>query len=134
MVMKKFLMLMIAAGLSVIFLGCGPVSVQNFNNMSVEDVVNKDASTVEVEKAIIRAGTGLGWVMKKMNDGNIQGTLVLRKHEAVVAIKYNSKEYSINYIDSKNLDYNPGENTIHPNYNGWIQNLNKAIRVQLSTL
>lgn len=132
--MKKFLMLTIAAVMSVMFLGCGKVSVQNYNNMSVEDVANRATSTAEIEKAIIRAGSGLGWVMKKMNDGNIQGTLVLRKHEAVVAIKYNSREYSINYVESKNLDYDPGENTIHQNYNGWVQNLNKAIRVQLSSL
>ena len=127
-------MVILAAVMSLTFLGCKEAMIQNYNNMSVDDVVNRPATTAEVEKSIIRAGTGLGWVMKKMNDGNIQGTLTLRKHEATVAIKYNSREYSINYLESTNLDYNPETNSIHSNYNGWVQNLNKAIRVQLSTL
>jgi len=134
MVMKKFLMLMIAAVLSMMFLGCGAAQVYNVNNNAIEGVSDKQVSLSDVEKAILRAGGGLGWVMKKTKDGQIQGTLTLRTHVAVVAIKYNTKEYSINYVDSTKLDYNPAENTIHSNYNGWIQNLNRGIQVQLSLM
>ena len=132
--MKKFLMLAIAAVMSVMFLGCGAAQVYNVNNNAIEGVSDKKVSATDVEKAILRAGGGLGWVMKKTKDGQIQGTLTLRKHIAVVSVKYNTKEYSINYVDSTNLDYNAAENTIHSNYNGWIQNLNKAIQVQLSLM
>ena len=35
-------------------------------------------------------------------------------------------------MDSSNLQYDG--KTIHSNYNGWIQNLDKAIRTQLTLL
>ena len=40
--------------------------------------------------------------------------------------------YSIDYKNSLNLKYDSTKNTIHKNYNGWIQNLDNAIQVQLS--
>jgi len=54
------------------------------------------------------------------------------KHVAVVDVNYSVKSYSIQYKDSTELGYDGGN--IHPNYNGWIQNLDKGIRAQLSTL
>ena len=89
-------------------------------------------SADSVGKAILRAGGSLGWVMKKVKDGKLVGTLMLRKHVAIVAIDYSAKSYSIHYKDSQNLNYD-GTN-IHSNYNGWVQNLNRAIQSQLSML
>jgi hypothetical protein len=51
---------------------------------------------------------------------------------AVVDINYTVKSYNISYKDSTELNYD-GTN-IHKNYNGWIQNLDKGIRAQLSNL
>ena len=48
----------------------------------------------------------------------------------VVDVKYDTKNYSITYKDSSNLDYTG--DSIHKNYNGWIQNLNRGINAQLS--
>ena len=127
-------MVILAAVMSLTFLGCKDAQVYNVNNMAIETSSGQKITSADVEKAIIRAGAGLGWVMKKVNDGNIQGTLTLRNHMAVVSVKYNAREYSINYVDSSNLNYNSADNTIHSNYNGWVQNLNKAIQVQISTL
>ena len=132
--MKKILMVILAAVMSLTFLGCKDAQVYNVNNMAIETSSGQKITSADVEKAIIRAGAGLGWVMKKVNDGNIQGTLTLRNHMAVVSVKYNAREYSINYVDSSNLNYNSADNTIHSNYNGWVQTLNKAIQVQISTL
>ena len=50
----------------------------------------------------------------------------------MVAIEYSPKTYSILYRDSVNLDEKGGE--IHRNYNQWIDNLDRAIRVQLEKL
>ena len=86
----------------------------------------------DMQKAIVRAGAGLGWQMKVAEPGLIVGTLRLRSHMAVVDIKYDTKAYSITYKDSSNLDYD-GAN-IHKNYNGWVQNLDNAIRVQIANL
>jgi hypothetical protein len=76
---------------------------------------------------------GLKWEMEVAAPGHIIGTLDLRKHVAVVDITYDTKTYSITYKKSTNLMMVSDDGTpvgIHPNYNGWIQNLNAAIRQQ----
>lgn len=132
--MKKLVLVAFAFVLGLSFFGCGTPPVYNVSNMSIAVAGDKKASMSDVEKAIIRAGGGLGWVMKKEKEGLIKGTLILRTHTAVVSIPYTTQEYSITYVDSTNLNYDASANTIHSNYNGWIQNLNKGIQVQLSLL
>ncbi|MCR4300950.1 MAG: hypothetical protein NUV51_05010 [Sulfuricaulis sp.] len=109
--------------------GCRSNPVLNIEDAAV--VTGKSqASADEVKNAIMLAGKSLGWVMKPGGAGSILATLNLRKHMAVVDIKYNTKTYSIIYKNSQYLDYD-GTN-IHGNYNGWVQRLNQAIQVQLS--
>jgi hypothetical protein len=86
----------------------------------------------EVGKAIQRAGAALTWQMRQTKPGHILGTLVVRTHTAVVDVNYSVKSYSIVYKDSTDLKYD-GQN-IHPQYNTWIQNLDRGIRAQLSAL
>jgi hypothetical protein len=96
-------------------------------------VTNKPNPSMEdVRQAIVRAGAGLTWQMRADRPGHILGTLTLRTHVAVVDIDYSPKAYSIKYKDSTNLDYNGS--TIHRNYNSWIENLDRAIKVQLTVL
>lgn len=90
------------------------------------------ASLDDVTMAIRRAGASLGWQMREQTPGHMVGTLNIRRHMAVVDIIYNLNQFSIQYRDSTNLDYNGS--TIHRNYNGWIQNLENAIKVQLTSL
>ena len=52
----------------------------------------------------------------------------------MVDIKYDHKSYSIDYKDSTNLNHDAAKGQIHRNYNGWIQNLDKAIQAQLSAI
>ena len=88
------------------------------------------AEMMEVENAIKRAGGGLGWQIKRADPdepGHLIGRLPIRSHVAVVDIKHNTETFSITYKDSTNLDYDPKKGEIHSNYNGWIQNLRKAI-------
>jgi hypothetical protein len=111
--------------------GCRSNPVYNVEDAAI--VTGKtQASAEEVRNAIIRAGSSLGWIMKPAGTGSILATLNLRKHVAVVDIKYNTKTYSILYKNSQNLDYD-GVN-IHSNYNGWIQRLNQTIQAQLSAI
>jgi hypothetical protein len=74
----------------------------------------------------------MGWIIKSQSPGNLIGTLHLQKHTAVVDIKHDIKNYSIMCKNSTSLKYNG--TSIHSNYNGWIENLKKAINVQLSAL
>ena len=114
----------------LLLVGCRSAPLYNVDSTPV--VANKAVTLVEVEKAIMRAGAGLGWQIVPRAPGQIEGTLLLRTHRAVVDISYNTQSYSIKYKDSTNLDYD-GTN-IHSNYNGWIQNLDNAIRAQLGLL
>jgi hypothetical protein len=89
-------------------------------------------SLENLEKAIMRAGIQLGWQIVPKGPGKIEGILNLRSHQAIVDITYDTKMFSIKYKSSVNLDYSNGD--IHRNYNGWVQNLEKAIRIQAGLL
>jgi len=125
--------LAIAASVLVLLAGgCrAPMPVYNVTDAPVA-ASKPSPSLDEVGKAIQRAGVALGWQMKETKPGHMLATLALRKHVAVVDVNYGVKSYSIRYKDSTELGYD-GQN-IHPNYNGWIQNLDKGIRAQLSIL
>jgi hypothetical protein len=127
----KFRSSLVLAGILVALLG-GCRSANIYNVSAAPVVANKPVTLDDMQKAIVRAGAALGWQMKPVETGLIEGTLHLRTHMAKVHIKYDTTNYSITYKDSSNLDYD-GTN-IHKNYNGWIQNLDKAIRSQLSNL
>ena len=116
----------------VLGIGCRSSLVHNVENTAVSVNKAQNISMEEIGKAITAAGAGLGWRMKPQGPGHMVGTLTVRTHIAVVDIKYNTENYSITYKDSTNLKYD-GEN-IHSNYNGWVQNLEKAINGQLAIL
>ena len=127
----KKIYIFLFAFLVVFSAGCRSNPVYNVEGAAV--ISGKtNASLDDVQKAIMRAGGTLGWVMTPAGSGEVLGTLRLRKHVAVVSIKFNARTYSILYKSSENLDYD-GKN-IHSNYNGWIQNLHKAIQAQLTHL
>ena len=113
------------AALALSLASCRTAPIQNISGAPVP--AGKTAQ--QVGDAIVAAGNSLGWQMKPAGPGRMTGTLLLRDHQAVVDIAYSAAAYSITYKDSSNLKYDG--TTIHSNYNGWIQNLDKAIRVRL---
>ncbi|MEW6647128.1 MAG: hypothetical protein AB1450_08010 [Pseudomonadota bacterium] len=131
--MKRLFALVLLIGVSLaIATGCRSNPVYNVEDATVVTNTDKPATAEDIKKAILRAGTTLGWNMKVAKPGHIIGTLNLRKHMAQVDIKYSPKSYSITYRDSQNLDYD-GTN-IHSNYNGWIQRLQQNIQSQLNMM
>lgn len=119
---------------SVLFLalfilaGCRTAAVYNVNN----DPIEVNASMDKVYKAIKLAGASKGWIITQAKPGLAIGKIMLRQHQAVVEIPYDEKSFSIKYKSSLNLKYNSETNQIHQNYNGWVQNLENAINLQLS--
>ena len=107
---------------------CAPIPVYNVE--SAEMATSSTATLEAVTKTIKQAGVGLGWQMQDVKPGQIEGKLFLRRHIAVVDIVFDTKAFSIRYKDSTNLKYD-GTN-IHKNYNGWVQNLERAILAQTS--
>jgi hypothetical protein len=113
--------------------GCG--TTQPIYNVEKAPIIlppGKSVNMSQVTTAIMRAGTRLGWQMQPEGPGRISGRLALRNHLAVVDVEHDTKSYSIKYRDSTGLDARDG--TIHRNYNGWIQNLDKGIRAELTGL
>ena len=108
--------------------------------MSVKDspiktLSGQDLTLGQVTNAIVLAGMGLKWEMVVAEPGHIIGTLDLPSHQAVLDIPYTTKTYSITYKNSQNLlgmvRKDGSVAGIHPNYNGWIENLDIAIRTQI---
>ena len=127
---KKILIAVLSLTLTFL-VGCRSEAVYNIEDAAVVSSIG-NVSSNDIKKAIMRAGGGLGWVIKENGEGKLTGTLSLRKHLAVVDIDYNTKSYSIRYKNSQELNYDG--TTIHKNYNGWIQNLHRGIQTQLNLL
>lgn len=123
--------LLVVLIISVIFVaGCRSNPVLNVENAVIGITAsNKKLTLADVRKAIINAGATRGWSFTKVDSNHLVGTLVLRRHTAIVDVTYDTKSYSIKHKDSINLDYD-GTN-IHSNYNSWIRKLRKSIDVQL---
>lgn len=116
---------------AAVMTGCKSAPVQNVVDAPVTTATQKYAQD-DVRKAILNAGAKLGWQMKDVEPGYMIATLTLRTHMAQVDIRYNKQNYNIQYKNSSNLDYDGS--SIHSNYNGWVQNLDNAIRANLSAL
>jgi len=112
---------------SLVMTGCGSAKIYNVQ----QHKISHKKSSETVYQAIKSGGQSLGWKINKIKPGVAQGKLYLRTHVAVVRINYTNSSYSIRYVSSQNLKYDAKKQTIHSNYNGWIQNLEKAIDVRL---
>jgi hypothetical protein len=131
----KYLLVVLLSAILVVMTGCRTNPVFNIQDQNI--VTNQSNYTEEdVKKAIVRAGSTLGWNMNADKPGHVLATLYLRDHMAQTDINYDLNSYNITYKDSSNLNYDASgdEVTIHSNYNGWIQNLDRAIKAQLSNL
>jgi len=126
--LKVLLVAFAAAALAA----CTIQPIYNVKGAAVETPGGKPPTLAEVEKAVVRAGTALGWKMQPVRPGVMVGTITLRRHTAIIDVTFDTRTFNITYKDSVELDYD-GTN-IHRNYNGWIQNLDKGIRAQLLNL
>ncbi|HLB16708.1 MAG TPA: hypothetical protein VJM14_17410 [Burkholderiales bacterium] len=111
---------------------CTLQPIYNVKGAPVETPGGKPPTLAEVEKAVVRAGSALGWKMQPVRPGVMVGTITLRSHTAIVDVTFDTRTFNITYKDSVDLNYDGGN--IHRNYNGWIQNLDKGIRAQLLNL
>ncbi len=114
--------------------GCRSAPLVNIDRVNIPPMNEKNSQVAmeKITKAIVQAGAGLGWEMRVTRPGQILGTLRDRDDVAAVDIPYSNTSYSIRYRESSNLLYDASKKTIHRSYNGWIQELDHAIRAQLS--
>lgn len=92
-------------------------------------------SEEQMRKGIIDSLKKRKWALAKEEEGRILATLYIRSHQADIAIDYDKEQFTIRYVDSKNLDHHRslfGKEMIHKNYNGWIRYLVQDITVAAS--
>jgi len=76
-----------------------------------------------LQRAIISGCTVRGWVCKAEAPGVVRAVLMVRKHRAESRITFDTQKYSVTYVDSSELRYDPVKDEIHRKYNLWIANL-----------
>jgi len=103
--------------------------------------------------AIKDACMASGWDVIGDSAGSITARLRIRSHVATVGIRFDESNYSIDYLSSVNLNFNPNDfyrggsrnrkqgrqlpivkgPRIHGNYNKWVAELNVSISTHLLT-
>lgn len=130
--MKRYAARALAVCFVVLFVAaCRTAPIYNVPESALP-TSGRAVSLGEVTQAIQNAGAGLGWQMREVRPGHMIGTLALRTHLAVVDVVYDTDSFSITYKDSSNLNHDGTQ--IHSNYNGWIQNLEQAIRARVAAI
>ena len=133
MKMRSVLIPLAAVSLALTLASCARTApIVNLEAIPVTSTSGKALTAPQVRSAIIAGGTSLGWRIADNGPGKLEGTLKLRTHTAVVDIPYSATSYSILYKSSEQLNESNG--TIHSNYNGWVQFLDRAIRTEIARL
>lgn len=96
------------------------------------------ATLDQVGEAIEAACVSLGWRLASQESGQVSAELSVAngKHRATVDITYDTKIFSIIYLDSYNLNYNVERSVtyIHPNYLVWVDRLKSEIQRRAATI
>lgn len=136
---KTRLTLPLAALAMLVLAGCRTaVPIDNVNTESYGSVIYAEANKLtlkDYEKAIVRAGAHRGWDIRPISAGQLEATNVVRdKHTVVVDVAFDRKTFSIDYKNSKNMDWNSRTKTIHPSYNAWVELLEADIKAEIQRL
>lgn len=132
--MKMTLKLIFSIVIASLFItGCARTSsMQTFDN---SQYFQKRMSINKIERAIRNGAGRKGWDARKIRNGLIVATILVRnKYFVAVNINYNAYGYKISYKNSRNMKYNPADNSIHPSYNKWVRLLQDNINYELSNI
>lgn len=117
--------------------GCRTAPVYNAENVAFAPAASstRSLSLRDVQNAIIRAGATRGWTFEEQAAGHLVGKVTVRgKHYAEVDVLFDQNTFSINYRNSRNLNYSAENRAIHPNYNSWVNLLQQSIQTEVTTL
>lgn len=93
----------------------------------------KQITTAEMQTAIYQGLQRYGWQMDSDDGQTIRAHYNKHdRHIANIRIDYSAHRFSIRHESSQGLNYDSRRNTIHRNYNRWIQNLDNDIRSRVS--
>lgn len=108
--------------------------VQDMIDVSIPQRVDGSRMSIEeVREAIIAGCKFKGWAPVLVADDRFEASIHVRTHFAKVVITFDRSSYSIRYLDSQNLDYDPQKRRIHRNYNKWVILLSEAIQREFTS-
>lgn len=125
---KRSVSLLLAAVLAA---ACAPAIAGKQDPMAIP-VYEKVESTngiaptaARIKAAIIHAGKSRGWTVTDSEPGKVTLRYAPRTHEVIVAVRYDANGFKIEYVSSREMNYEIKRGTpeIHGNYNRWIRNL-----------
>ncbi|MDR2945541.1 MAG: hypothetical protein LBV79_02175 [Candidatus Adiutrix sp.] len=133
---KKTVLMLLFVILSLsLSAGCmRQASLKNTSNLPVAGLNGQGLSASQVKAAILGGAQEKGWVARELTPGVITASLAVRAHKAEVEIPYSGSSSSIIYKSSTNLDYDAGDQTIHNQYNNWVDYLRQAIDGRLAAM
>lgn len=101
--------------------------VPQYQPLSTSDGAEPGAARVRA--AIVDAARVRRWETVASEPGRLTLRYAPRTHEVVIAVRYDDRGFLIEYVSSKDMDYQvrKGETFIHGNYNVWIENLAENI-------
>lgn len=94
------------------------------------DPINYKLSSSQMQQAILEAGMGRGWLMTPTKTGEISAELNIRTHKLTTLVKYDANSFSVNYVNSVNLNAEDGK--IHRQYANWVNNLRQDIKIKMN--
>ena len=124
--------------LMVIFVltACANALLQDYEDQPLR--ATGSPSLEEMGDLIESIASARGWAVNRLEPGVIEATLVRKggKHRMDVEITYGTSSFSINYVNSDNMNYSErdGERRIHPLYNKWVGFLRRDIETKSSRL
>jgi hypothetical protein len=128
--MKKLNCIIVLLVAIIALSGCVVQPILNMDGVNITSTPEGAQPSLDtVQKAIIKACQDRGWVPTVKEKGVIDASLRERGFLAEISIKFDTTQYSINYISSQNLDYSVGK--INRNYNRWISLLSSSIQREL---
>ena len=104
-------------------------------NVRMESDPVRVVRPVEVKsmrEAILKGGANRGWMMRSEKTGCVTLVLNVRggKHSVVVDVLYTGDEFSVKYVESVNMDYEPATGAIRGKYIQWVRNLKQDILLE----
>jgi len=118
--------LLLTLGL-LIFTACTGPAIYTGGDAPVSQIGNAP-SLAQVDKAVKDSLIGRGWIPQKISNHSYIGLYKKRDFMAKIKVLFNTSTFTIKHLESSNLDYDASDQTIHPTYNRWIQNLEHDIR------
>ena len=120
--------LFVLAASFALFAGVLPASFDVAHALPViENVENEalpaGATFEQVEQSVLTALTSRGWQIVSRSEGAVEAQYARRDFSVNIRVSYTASTFSVIYLDSVGLRYDPEDQTIHRNYNRWISNL-----------